>query len=134
MPRRTTDRISLIWNPFRRRPHIRGDTILRHQRLIAEAYHADPKLEQPSSYIEDPGEVNWLVDDAVRMEVPVPVIAQSVMQLFASREQRKNWARAIVLMRHGFGGHPYGPDESIARERREGRVGEIYQPPVAKPG
>lgn len=27
------------------------------------------------------------------------------------------------MMRHGFGGHPYGPDEGIAREREEGRVG-----------
>jgi len=104
--------------------------------LLAEAYKSDPRLEKPASYIEDTGEVNWLVADALRMEAPVPVIAQSVMQLFASRDERKNWARAIVMMRHGFGGHPYGPDEAIARERREGRVGEIAsdQPPPAKPG
>src|SRR3712207_8325111 len=44
------------------------------------------------------------VDDALHMEVPVPVISQSVMQLFASRDDRKNWARAIAMMRHGFGG------------------------------
>jgi 6-phosphogluconate dehydrogenase len=56
--------------------------------LLAEAYKSDPRLEKPSSYIEDTGEVNWLVADALRMEAPVPVIAQSVMQLFASREQR----------------------------------------------
>ena len=85
----------------------------------------DPR---PSSWIEDTGEVNWLVSDAISMEVPVPVIAQSVMQLFASRDERKNWARAIVMMRHGFGGHPLGPKDSIAHERREGRVGEIFRP------
>jgi 6-phosphogluconate dehydrogenase len=28
------------------------------------------------------------------------------------------------MMRHGFGGHPYGPDEAIRRERETGRVGE----------
>jgi len=50
------------------------------------------------------------------------------MQLFASRDQRKNWARAIVMMRHGFGGHPLGPKESIAQERRESRVGGIVRP------
>jgi hypothetical protein len=33
------------------------------------------------------GEVNWLVADAMRMEVPIPVIAQCMMQLFASRER-----------------------------------------------
>jgi 6-phosphogluconate dehydrogenase len=95
--------------------------------LLAAACRSDPNLEQPSSWIEDTGEVSWLVADALRMEAPIPVIAQSVMQLFASRDQRKNWARAIVMMRHGFGGHPLGPQESVARERRESRVGEIFR-------
>ena len=96
--------------------------------LLAEAYAADPELAKPGAYIEDTGEVNWLVADALRMEVPVPVIAQSVMQLFASRDAQRNAARAIILMRRGFGGHPYGPDEGIAQEREEGRVGEILRP------
>jgi 6-phosphogluconate dehydrogenase len=47
------------------------------------------------------------------------------MQLFASRDDRKRWASAIAMMRHGFGGHPYGPAPSIARERRESRLGEF---------
>jgi 6-phosphogluconate dehydrogenase len=100
--------------------------------LMAQAYADDPALARPSAHIEDTGEVNWLVADAMRMEVPVPVISQAVMQLLASRDQRRNWARAIVMMRHGFGGHPYGPDESIARERQESRVGDIYRPDEAQ--
>lgn len=36
---------------------------------------------------------------------PVRVIAQSVMQLFASRDDENESARAIAMMRHGFGGH-----------------------------
>jgi 6-phosphogluconate dehydrogenase len=71
--------------------------------------------------------VNWLVDDAVRMEVPVPVIAQAVMQLLASRDGKKLWARAIAMMRHGFGGHPYGADAGVAKERREGRIGGFFR-------
>jgi 6-phosphogluconate dehydrogenase len=50
------------------------------------------------------------------------------MQLFASRDERKEWAKAIVAMRHGFGGHPYGRDDDIVKERREGRVGEFVKP------
>jgi 6-phosphogluconate dehydrogenase len=69
--------------------------------------------------------VNWLVSDAMTMEVSIPVIAASVMQLFASRDEQQEWARAIAMMRHGFGGHPFGADESIADEREEGRVGDI---------
>ena len=71
--------------------------------------------------------MNWLVADALRMEAPVPVIAQSVMQLFAFATSART-GRAIVMMRHGFGGHPLGPKESIAQERREGRVGGILRP------
>ena len=90
--------------------------------LLARSYAADPGLKKPGAHIEDTGEVNWLVADALKMEVPIPVIAQSVMQLFASRDASGDWARAIVAMRHEFGGHPYGRDERIAEERRTGRV------------
>ena len=96
--------------------------------LLAQAYAADPQMKKPGTHIEDTGEVNWLVADALRMEVPVPVIAQAVMQLFASRDEGKEWAKAIVAMRHGFGGHPYGEDEQIAKERQAGRVGEFVKP------
>ncbi|MFW5781132.1 MAG: NAD(P)-binding domain-containing protein [Bacteroidota bacterium] len=83
-------------------------------------------LQKGPHYIEDTAEVNWLVDDAMHMEVPVHIIAQSVMQLFASRDENKNWARAIAMMRHGFGGHPYGAEESIQKGREKGRVGGFY--------
>ncbi|CAA9454998.1 MAG: 6-phosphogluconate dehydrogenase, decarboxylating [uncultured Rubrobacteraceae bacterium] len=91
--------------------------------LMEAAYRSDNGTKSTPAYVEDTGEVNWLVDDALHMEVPVPVISQSVMQLFASRDDEKNWARAIAMMRHGFGGHAYGADEGAARERREGRIG-----------
>ncbi len=96
--------------------------------LMEAAYRAEGGLEKIPPYVEDTGEVNWLVNDAIRMEVPVPVITQAVMQLFASRDEKKRWARAIAMMRHGFGGHQYGADESIIRERREGRVGDFLPP------
>lgn len=70
---------------------------------------------------------SWLIDYSMHMEVPVHVIAQSVMQLFASRDERQNWARSVAMMRHGFGGHPFGTDEHIARERREGRIGGFHR-------
>jgi 6-phosphogluconate dehydrogenase len=63
------------------------------------------------------------VADAPHLEVPIPVISQSVMQLFASRDDCRLWARAIAMMRPGFGGHPYGQDEAIRRERPTGRAG-----------
>jgi 6-phosphogluconate dehydrogenase len=88
--------------------------------LIGKMYR-QKNIEDVPSYIEDTGEVNWLVSDALMMEVPIPVISQSVMQLFASRDNKKYWARAIAMMRHAFGGHPFGPDDAIREERQKGR-------------
>lgn len=93
--------------------------------LMQQAY-AEGGLERIPPFVEDTGEVNWLVSDALHMEVPVPVIALSVMQLFASRDSERVWARAIAMMRHGFGEHPYGPSSGIARERRMGRVRDDF--------
>lgn len=95
--------------------------------LMEAAYREGDGLDSIPAYVEDTGEVNWLIDDALHMDVPVPVMSQAVMQLLASRDDAKNWARAIAMMRHGFGGHPYGAAEPIARERREGRVGPFVR-------
>ena len=74
------------------------------------------------SYIEDTGEVNWLVEDAINKEIPIPVISQSVMELFKSRSKDSDAYKSIALMRHGFGGHPFGKDENIIKERKTSRI------------
>lgn len=92
--------------------------------LMEKTYKELKGMESVPPYVEDTGEVNWLVGDAMHMEVSIPVISQAVMRLFASRDSQKNWARAIAMMRHGFGGHPYGENEGIKHERKFGRVGD----------
>ncbi|MBS3815927.1 MAG: decarboxylating 6-phosphogluconate dehydrogenase, partial [Hadesarchaea archaeon] len=84
-----------------------------------------PDFEDIENYIEDTGEVNWLVQEAIKNEVPTPVIAQSVIELFKSRGEQKEAYKAIALMRHGFGGHPFGKDEYIEKEREESRIEKI---------
>jgi 6-phosphogluconate dehydrogenase len=91
--------------------------------LMEQTYRQQGGLVKVPPYVEDTGEVNWLVNDALHMEVPIPVITQSVVQLVASRDPDRDAARAVAMMRHGFGGHPYGPAEGIAHERHTGRVG-----------
>lgn len=91
--------------------------------LMEAQYRERGGFDEVPAYVEDTGEVNWLVDDAMQMEVAVPVIAQAVMALIGSRDEGRVAPRAVAMMRHGFGGHPFGPDEGVARERREGRVG-----------
>jgi 6-phosphogluconate dehydrogenase len=80
------------------------------------------QLDSIESYIEDTGEVNWLVQDAINKEIPIPVISQSVMELFKSRMQESDAYKSIAVMRHGFGGHPFGKDEGIIKERKTSRI------------
>ena len=95
--------------------------------LMEQMYREEGGLNAVAPYVEDTGEVDWLVDDALHMEVPIPVITQSVIQLIASRDDKRDWARAIAMMRHGFGGHPFGANAGIARERHTGRIGGFVQ-------
>jgi 6-phosphogluconate dehydrogenase len=103
--------------------------------LMESEYRQEHGLDGVPAYVDDTGEVNWLVSDAMRMEVPIPVIAQSVMQLFQSRDDEKDWARAIAMMRHGFGGHAFGPSQVARNERVHGRVREVSPetPPPVRP-
>jgi 6-phosphogluconate dehydrogenase len=77
------------------------------------------------SYVEDTGEVNWLIIDAINKEAPIPVISQSIMELFKSRMKESDAYRSIALMKHGFGGHPFGKDEDIIKERKTSRIKKI---------
>ncbi|MES1147312.1 MAG: NAD(P)-binding domain-containing protein, partial [bacterium] len=92
-----------------------------------EGFATAPAFNDVPAYIEDTGEVNWLVSDAMQMEVPIPVIALSVMELLASRDKEEPWAKAVALMRHGFGGHPFGAAPALQHERKTSRVGDIYR-------
>ncbi|MFC4358476.1 NADP-dependent phosphogluconate dehydrogenase [Halobium salinum] len=78
-------------------------------------------LDDVPPHIEDTGEVNWLVQEAFKGETPIPVISQSVIELFKSRGNQEHAPRAVSLMRRGFGNHPMGEDEYIAEERLTGR-------------
>lgn len=86
---------------------------------------APAELEAVPNVVEDTGEVNWLVQEAFKGETPIPVITQSVIELFKSRGNQRQAYRAIALMRHGFGGHPFGEDEAIMDERITGRVDNV---------
>ncbi len=90
--------------------------------LMEEGLRKNKSLRDIESYVEDTGEVNWLVQYAITREIPIPVISQSVMQLFSSRVNDDDAWRAIALMRHGFGGHPFGKDKYIEDERKTSRI------------
>jgi len=93
--------------------------------LMEKGLREGPNLDNIESYVEDTGEVNWLVQEALNKEIPIPVIFQSVTELFKSRNKYTDTYKAIALIRHGFGGHPFGPDKYIAMERKTSRIQQV---------
>ncbi|MCL4499471.1 MAG: decarboxylating 6-phosphogluconate dehydrogenase [Actinobacteria bacterium] len=89
---------------------------------LMETQLIERSIDEVSAYVEDTGEVNWIVEEALKMEVAIPAVSTAVMQLFSSRDDRNVAWRAIAMMRHGFGGHPFGSSEATSRERQVGEV------------
>ena len=88
--------------------------------LMEEGYRRHGDLEAIPPFVEDTGEVNWLLADALEMEAAIPIISQAVSLLFLSRDEQKYWARAVAVMRQGFGEHPYEAHDPRQKKPEEG--------------
>jgi 6-phosphogluconate dehydrogenase len=74
--------------------------------LMREGLHDNPDFERLSTYVEDTGEVKWVLEWALRRDIPSPVISDSQQSLMSYRDLDSPTAKAVALLRHGFGGHP----------------------------
>ncbi len=74
--------------------------------LATVALKEDPKLESIEAYVEDSGEGRWIVQDAVDLAVPLPVITQSLQARFRSRQEQPFGGKLLAALRKQFGGHP----------------------------
>ena len=73
--------------------------------LAARAFSRDDQLAGVRGYVEDSGEGRWTVEEALRLNVPAPVITASLLARFRSRQQESFGARLIAALRKEFGGH-----------------------------
>lgn len=74
--------------------------------LMAEALAATPDRAPLSTYVEDTGEVKWVVAWALDKDIPLPVTSLSQTMLTQYRDTDCPAAKAVALLRHGYGGHP----------------------------
>ena len=74
--------------------------------LLDRALDGDPELAKLKGYAEDTGEGRWTVDEAVRLAVPLHVIASSLFARFESRQPDSRAMKAVAALRAQFGGHP----------------------------
>lgn len=63
-------------------------------------------FDELSPFVEDTGEVKWVLEWAMQRDVPTPAVATAQQMLMAYRDADSPAAKAVALMRNQFGGHP----------------------------
>lgn len=74
--------------------------------LTADALTKNPEMSGIAPYVEDSGEGRWTVDEAMELNVPAPVITQSLIERLRSRDEDSFADKLLAAMRSEFGGHP----------------------------
>ncbi|MFT4051380.1 MAG: decarboxylating 6-phosphogluconate dehydrogenase [Microbacterium sp.] len=73
--------------------------------LTAAALKENPTLDGLAGRVSDSGEGRWTVKAAIDIGVPVPVLAASLFERFASRDEDRYANQILSAMRLQFGGH-----------------------------
>ena len=73
--------------------------------LAERAFSRDDNLVGIRGHVEDSGEGRWTVEEAMRLDVPAPVITLSLLARLRSRQEESFGAKLIAALRHEFGGH-----------------------------
>jgi 6-phosphogluconate dehydrogenase len=73
--------------------------------LAERAFSRDDQLAAIRGYVEDSGEGRWTVEEAIRLDVPAPVITLSLLARLRSRQEESFGAKVIAALRKEFGGH-----------------------------
>ena len=62
-------------------------------------------LDGVKGWVADSGEGRWTVQEAIDLDVPAPVITQSLITRFRSRQDESYGAQVLAALREQFGGH-----------------------------
>ena len=73
--------------------------------LAARALQGDPDLAGIDDYVEDSGEGRWTLEYAIEHALPAPLIALSLFERFASRQESSFSDKVVAALRKEFGGH-----------------------------
>jgi 6-phosphogluconate dehydrogenase len=73
--------------------------------LIVRALETDQSLPGIRDWVADSGEGRWTLQEAIDLDVPIPVIASSVWTRFRSRQPESYSCKLLAALRDQFGGH-----------------------------
>jgi 6-phosphogluconate dehydrogenase len=80
--------------------------------LVSAALADNPRLDGIAPYVVDSGEGRWTVAEAIDLDVPAPVITQSLIERLRSRDTDSFTDKLLAALRHQFGGHAITPAHS----------------------
>ena len=73
--------------------------------LTADALGKNPTMSGIAPYVVDSGEGRWTVAEAIDLDVPAPIITQSLIERLRSRDSDSFSDKLLSAMRNEFGGH-----------------------------
>lgn len=72
---------------------------------IENAFLKDKKLENIQGKIDDSGEGMWMVEEALKNKVSIPIISGALFARYKSKDESKFSEKVVSAMRNEFGGH-----------------------------
>ncbi len=73
--------------------------------LTENAFSKDARLDGIKGVMHSSGEGKWMVETALEKNVPVPVIALSVLMRYRSQQSDTFSGKVVAALRYEFGGH-----------------------------
>lgn len=73
--------------------------------LVEKSFSEDPQLDEIRGVVDASGEAKWTILEALDLNVPVPVITESLYARSASKIDDSFSAKVVATMRNQFGGH-----------------------------
>ncbi|MEZ2716230.1 6-phosphogluconate dehydrogenase (decarboxylating) [Niallia circulans] len=91
-------KIAAVWN---------NGSVIRSwlMELMESSFQKDARLKNIRGMVASSGEAKWTVETALDLEVPVPIIALSLMMRNRSLEEDSFSAKVVAALRNEFGGH-----------------------------
>jgi len=72
---------------------------------VHSAVKKDAKLDQIVGRVDDSGEGQWMIEDALRKKVSMPAITAALFARYKSRDDKRFSEKVVAAMRNEFGGH-----------------------------
>ncbi|GKQ43394.1 6-phosphogluconate dehydrogenase [Companilactobacillus sp. RD055328] len=73
--------------------------------LAQSAFSKDAKLDEIKGVMHSSGEGKWTLEEALKLQVPTPVISASIMMRYRSMEDDTFTGKVVAALRNEFGGH-----------------------------